>query len=166
MPHENAKVYFDGSHYIAIPQGEGKSPGKGGFNGNENDEMRTAFEKAYKGAKAKQRKEKVTEIVAELKPRFESEERAAEYVKAEMERIKRNLIVRRKRLTLATGITFAHLPMTIRSIPRTALRQSCGIVSKRCATVGTGSTSVYGSDLRTAIVYTFTGYSTSPKTQW
>ena len=93
MPHEKAKVYFDGSHYIAIPQNEGKNPGKGGYHGNENDEMRTAFERAYKGAKAKKQKERVTEIVAELKPQFDSEERAAEYVKAEMERIKRNLIV-------------------------------------------------------------------------
>ena len=99
MPYEKVKVYFDGSHYIGIPQSEGKSPGKGGYHGNENDEMRTAFEKAYKGAKAKKRKEKVTEIVAELKPQFENEEQAAEYVKAEMERIQRNLIVRRKRLT-------------------------------------------------------------------
>ena len=98
MPHEKAKVYFDGSHYIGIPQHEGKSPGKGGYHGNENDEMRTAFEKAYKGAKAKKRKERFTEIVAELKPQFESEEQAAEYVKAEMERIQRNLIVRRTRL--------------------------------------------------------------------
>ena len=99
MAHEKAKVYFDGSHYIAIPQGEGKPPNKGGYHRNDNDEMRTAFEKAYKDAKAKRRKEKVTEIVAELKPQFESEEQAAEYVRAEMERIKRNLIERRKRLT-------------------------------------------------------------------
>ena len=98
MPYEKAKIYFDGSHYIASPQNEGKSPWKGGFYGNENDEMRTAFEKAYKGAKAKRRKEKVTEIVAELKPQFENEGLAAEYVKAEMERIQRNLIVRRTRL--------------------------------------------------------------------
>ena len=99
MPYEKVKVYFDGSHYIGIPQNEGKSPGEGGYHGNENDEMRAAFEKAYKGAKAKRRKEKVTEIVAELKPQFENEEQATEYVKAEMERIQRNLIVRRTRLT-------------------------------------------------------------------
>ena len=66
MAHEKAKVYFDGSHYIAIPQNEGKNPGKGGYHSNENDEMRTAFEKAYEGAKAKKRKEKIAEIVAEL----------------------------------------------------------------------------------------------------
>ena len=99
MPYEKVKVYFDGSHYIGIPQSAGKSPGKGGYNGSKNDEMRVAFEKAYKGAKAKKRKERITEIVAELKPQFESEEQAAEYVRAEMERIKRNLIVRRTRLT-------------------------------------------------------------------
>ena len=45
MPYEKEKIYFDGSHYIAIPQNEGKSPGKGNYHGNENDEMRTAFEK-------------------------------------------------------------------------------------------------------------------------
>ena len=98
MAHEKAKVYFDGSHYIAIPQNEGKPPNKGGYHGNENDKMRTAFEKAYKGAKTKRRKEKITEIIAELRPQFENEGQAAEYVRAEMERIKRNLIERRKRL--------------------------------------------------------------------
>ena len=98
MAHEKAKIYFDGSHYIAIPRGEGKPPGKGSYREGD-DEMRTAFEKAYKGAKGKRRKEKITEIVAELKPQFESEELAAEYVRAEMERIHRNLIVRRTRLT-------------------------------------------------------------------
>ena len=98
MAHEKAKIYFDGSHYIAIPRGEGKPPGKGGYREGD-DEMRTAFEKAYKSAKAKKRKERFAEIVEELKPQFESEERAAEYVRAEMERIHRNLIVRRTRLT-------------------------------------------------------------------
>ena len=98
MAHEKAKVYYDGSHYIAIPRGVGKPPGKGGYHGDEYDEMRTAFEKAYKGAKSKRRKEKVTEIIAELRPQFENEERAVEYVRAEMERIQRNLIVRRTRL--------------------------------------------------------------------
>ena len=51
MPHEKAKVYFDGSHYIAIPQNEGKPPNKGGYHGNENDEMRTAFEKPTRAQK-------------------------------------------------------------------------------------------------------------------
>ena len=170
MPYEKVKVYFDGSHYIGIPQSEGKSPGKGGYHGNENDEMRTAFEKAYKGAKAKKRKEKVTEIVAELKPQFENEEQAAEYVKAEMERIQRNLIVRRKRLTrkinLGNWNYFARSPTTIRSIQKYHSKRKCGIVSRRCAIVGIGSTLAYGSDPRTLTDCISTGFSTFPKMLW
>ena len=100
MAHEKAKVYYDGSHYIAIPHSESPTARKSGGTSYsiENDEKKKAFENAYKGAKAKKRKEKFTEIVAELRPHFESEEKTAEFVTAELERIKRNLIVRRTRL--------------------------------------------------------------------
>ena len=100
MPHEKVKVYFDGSHYIAIPPSDmPTAKRKGAHYGDDNTDMRAAFEKAYKRSKARRRKEKVAEIMLELKPQFESEEQAAEYVKAEMERVQRNLIVRRMRLT-------------------------------------------------------------------
>ena len=100
IAHEKAKVYFDGSHYIAIPHTESPTAKKSGGTSYsiENDEKKKAFETAYKGTKAKKRKEKFTEIVAGLRPQFESKEKTAEFVTPEMERILRNLIVRRTRL--------------------------------------------------------------------
>ena len=99
MPFYETKVYFDGSHYIAIPYKANPSVKKSaGIKNTEIDEKKEAFEKAYKGTKAKGRKKKVKEIEAEMKPHFESEEKAVEYVKAQMERKQRNLIVRRSRL--------------------------------------------------------------------
>ena len=99
MPFYETKVYFDGSHYIAIPYKANPSVKKSaGIKDTEIDEKKEAFEKAYKGTKAKGRKKKIKEIEAEMKLHFESEEKAAEYVKAQMERKQRNLIVRRSRL--------------------------------------------------------------------
>ena len=99
MPFYETKVYFDGSHYIAIPYKANPSVKKSAvIKDTEIDEKKEAFEKAYKGTKAKGRKKKIKEIEAEMKPHFESEEKAAEYVKAQMERKQRNLIVRRSRL--------------------------------------------------------------------
>ena len=99
MAFEEAKVYFDGSHYIAIPRTSRPTAKKrGGTKDTETDEKKKAFEKAYKGTKAKSRKEKMTEIVAELNPHFEDEERASAFVAEQMERKQRNLIARRTRL--------------------------------------------------------------------
>ena len=99
MAFEEAKVYFDGSHYIAIPRTSRPTAKKrGGTKDTETDEKKKAFEKAYKGVKAKSRKEKMTEIVAELNPHFEDEERASAFVAEQMERKQRNLIARRTRL--------------------------------------------------------------------
>ena len=98
MAHENAKIYFDGSHYIAIPKTTRPTKKNKRFTDTDTQEKKKAFENVYKGAKTKKRKEKFTEIVAELRPHFESEEKTAEFVTAEMERIKRNLVVRRTRL--------------------------------------------------------------------
>ena len=99
MAYNEAKVYFDGSHYIAIPKTSRPIVKKsGGIKNTEFDGKKEAFEKAYKGTKAKGRKNKIKKIEAEMKQHFESEEKAAEYVKAQMERKQRNIIVRRSRL--------------------------------------------------------------------
>ncbi len=99
MAFQNAKVYFDGSHYIAIPYKTNLSAKKGGsFKDLEIDKKAEAFEKAYKGTKAKKRKEKFAEIVAEIAPLFENEETASAFVAENMERKNRNLIARRTRL--------------------------------------------------------------------
>lgn len=99
MAFQNAKVYFDGSHYIAIPYKANPTAKKGGsFKDLEIDKKAEAFEKAYKGVKAKKRKEKFAEIVAEVAPLFENEETASAFVAENMERKNRNLIARRTRL--------------------------------------------------------------------
>lgn len=100
MAYKEAKVYFDGSHYIAIPYKANPTVKKsGGVKDTENEEMRTAFEKAYKGTKAKSKKKRFKEIVAEMNPQFEDEETTAAYVAAQIERKTRNMIVRRTRLS-------------------------------------------------------------------
>ncbi len=99
MAFRAAKVYSDGSHYIAIPQDK-KQPQKkkNVIYSTKQEERKEEFEKAYKENKDKKRKEKVKNITEEMEEKFESKEMAAEYVKAQMERKMRNLTVRRMRL--------------------------------------------------------------------
>ena len=99
MAYGEAKVYFDGSHYIAIPK-TNRPPlkKKGGVPSEEEIEKKRAFEKAYKGTKARRKSEKAKEIAEETAEQFTSEEEATEFVIANMERKKRNMIVRRTRL--------------------------------------------------------------------
>ena len=100
MAYRNTKVYFDGSHYIAIPPRYRPQRRKRAvFKDNETEEKKTAFEQAYKSTKVKRKNEKITEIVEELKPHFENEEEATMFVGENIERKKRNLIARRTRLS-------------------------------------------------------------------
>ena len=63
MAYQGAKVYFDGSHYIAIPQKTQPTTTRGsGFKDAEFDEKKKAFGAAYKNTKAKRRKEKFDEL--------------------------------------------------------------------------------------------------------
>ena len=98
MAHENAKIYFDGSHYIAIPKTTRPTKKNKRFTDTDTQEKKKAFETAYKGTKAKRKREKVTEITAELTPHFENESEASAFVAEQMERVQRNLITRRMRL--------------------------------------------------------------------
>ena len=101
MAHEKAKVYYDGGHYIAIPHTESPTTKKSGGKryGYGTEEMKQIVETELKGIRSKKKQEsKATELVEALKTNFESEEKAAEFVTAEMERINRNYIVRLTRL--------------------------------------------------------------------
>ena len=101
MAHEKAKVYYDGGHYIAIPHTESPTTKKSGGKryGYGTEEMKQIVETELKGIRSKKKQEsKATELVEALKTNFESEEKAAEFVMAEMERINRNYIVRLTRL--------------------------------------------------------------------
>ena len=101
MAHEKAKVYYDGGHYIAIPHTESPTTKKSGGKryGYGTEEMKQIVETELKCIRSKKKQEsKATELVEALKTNFESEEKAAEFVTAEMERINRNYIVRLTRL--------------------------------------------------------------------
>ena len=99
MAFRGAKVYSDGSHYIAIPQNKKQNQKKKDvIYSPEQEEKKEEFEKVYKESIGKKRKEKTKTIINVMEEKFESKEKAAEYVKAQMERKMRNLIVRRMRL--------------------------------------------------------------------
>ena len=63
MAYYETKVYFDGSHYIAIPYKANSTAKKGGeMNELALDEKKEAFEKAYKEIRGKWKKKAFGEI--------------------------------------------------------------------------------------------------------
>lgn len=99
MSYKATKVYRDGYHYVAIPYKENPTAKKrGGVTDFEKDEKKKAFDTANKGIKSKSKKKRTKELITELRPHFETEEQTAEFVRAEMERIERNRMVRWLRL--------------------------------------------------------------------
>lgn len=117
MPYRSAKVYNDGSHYIAIPQTNNptkqkKRPTKTVCTGTElqtakNKTEKTAteiltpkerFEKIYRESNGKRKAEKIEILSQELRNNFETEEQTREFVQRNLERLERNKIVRKTRL--------------------------------------------------------------------
>lgn len=93
-----AKVYYDGSHWIAIPHTERPFKRKRRKRTTDKDktveQFERAFNKAPKGKKAK-KKEK---LLKEFAPLFKDEQQASEFVETQFERLNRNRIERYKRL--------------------------------------------------------------------
>lgn len=99
MAHRETKVYFDGSHYIAIPYKPNPSAKKNRrVTDSATEEKKKAFDTANQGIQTKGKKERTEELTADLRPHFETEDEAADFVKAELERKERNRMVRRLRL--------------------------------------------------------------------
>ena len=118
MPYKHAKIYSDGSHYLAIPQstnpiGKRKRPKtvcegkvKQAFNAKtENKKSATEtltpkerFEQIYRENNGKRKAEKIKNITEELKKDFKTEQQAKEFVERNIERLQRNKIVRKTRL--------------------------------------------------------------------
>lgn len=117
MPYISAKVYNDGSHYIAIPQTNNstkqkKNPTKTVCTGTElqtakNKTEKTVtelltpkerFEKIYRENNGKRKAEKIEILTKELKQDFKTEEQAREFIERNIERLQRNKIVRKTRL--------------------------------------------------------------------
>ena len=96
MSFHNAKVYFDGSHYIAIPHTKRKA-GKKKVDSIEEIKLKEKFDNAYEKTKGKKKKQKAQEIVKEVENLFEHKEMAETFVNINMERKVRNAIVRKMR---------------------------------------------------------------------
>ncbi len=99
-----AKVYYDGSHWIAIPHTE-KPHKRRRKRITTKDETVEQFEKAFnktpKGKKAK----KKAKLLKEFAPLFKTESEASEFVETQYERLNRNRIERYKRLKRKAYLT-------------------------------------------------------------
>ena len=116
MPYSQAKIYFDGSHYIAIPQTFNPYRRKKNTKINkqltqtltdktENKKSATEalppkerFERLYKESNGKKKTEKIKNITKEMEKEFKDKDEAKDFVLRNMERITRNKIVRKTRL--------------------------------------------------------------------
>lgn len=97
MSFGSAKVYFDGSHYIAIPremQSYHKPKNKG--KAKEVSPEKQIFEQSYQNNADKKRQEQREEIIKELEPYLK--EQTEEFVKENITRKIRNQITRKIRL--------------------------------------------------------------------
>lgn len=97
MFYPNTKVYFDGSHFIGIPQ-TSQPWKKKKQTSKTKDKLEVEFDNLYKENKELSKIEKKEIILNELKEEFESEEKAEEFIKQNFERKRRNESERRKRL--------------------------------------------------------------------
>ncbi len=113
MSFGNAKIYFDGSHYIAIPKElqtsrkpKLKRQSKKQVMQNKNDKVNITtaidvnelFEKLYKEKDNKKQQNLHELLLNELKPYIENEQIINDFIEKNLQRKQRNLIERKKRL--------------------------------------------------------------------
>lgn len=107
MPYKDTKIYFDGSHYIAIPpenflsgQRKRKKPKllKPKQDGNSPPTPKEKFETAYAESQALPKRERKKYIKEKLQREFKTTEQLKEFVASNMERKKINDIKREIRL--------------------------------------------------------------------
>ena len=107
MPYKNTKIYFDGSHYIAIPpenfpseQRKRKKPKlpKPKQDGTPPTTPKDKFETAYAESQALPKRERKKYIREKLQGEFKTAEQLKEFVASNMERKKINAIKREIRL--------------------------------------------------------------------
>lgn len=91
-----AKVYFDGSNWIAIPHTERLYPKRGKVKEQPSESVEK-FKQAFKKAKGKRQKRK-EKLLKEFAPLFESEQKASEFVEKQFNRLNRNRWERYKRM--------------------------------------------------------------------
>lgn len=97
------KVYYDGSHYIGIPQenyphGKGSKKQSAAIPTPEQSERKAKFETAYKESQSLSRKDRKKYIAEKLQSEFETAEQAKEYTAQNLERKRNNAAKRYTRL--------------------------------------------------------------------
>lgn len=95
-----AKIYFDGSHWIAIPHTEQpyKRRRRKPILTREENETVEQFEKAFKKTGKGKKTTKKEKLLKEFAPLFKSEKEATDFVEKQYERLNRNRIERYKRM--------------------------------------------------------------------
>ena len=92
-----AKIYYDGSHWIAIPHTERPYRQRRRRKQPEKSEELQQFEKAFIKSKGK-RKNRKAKLLREFTPMFKDEDEAANFVEQHFERLSRNRWERYKRM--------------------------------------------------------------------
>ncbi len=101
MPIIDAKIYNDGSHFIAIPPDNfksGKHKKQPPKKATTQDPQKQAFETAYKESQSLPKRERKKYIAEKLQGEFETAEQAKEYTEQNIERKKTNAAKRYTRL--------------------------------------------------------------------
>lgn len=97
--YKNAKVYSDGSHYVAILQKKNSRQMRSQFPSSpEAEQKKELFETAFQENKGKRRKEKLKNIVQDLSEAFSTKAETESYVRENMARKERNELLRKTRL--------------------------------------------------------------------
>ena len=101
MPYRASKIYYDGSHYIAVPKENfpsrkcGKAARK---SSTQTDSVKTKFEAAYAESQALPKRERKQYIAKRLQDDFATVEEANEYARRQTERKRNNACKRYTRL--------------------------------------------------------------------
>lgn len=97
--YQKAKVYNDGSHYIAIPEEKQDWKKRKSTSKKRTNEINKKIEEIYKSeSELKNKKQKVKYIIEKIDKEINDMEKSTEIVKSNIERLKRNEIVRKTRL--------------------------------------------------------------------
>lgn len=144
MPYQESKIYFDGSHYIAVPK-ENFPSRKGRKTAKKitkrTDTPKERFETAYKESQALPKRERKKYIAEKLQDFFAATEETAAFVASNIERKKTNAAKQRtwlmrkvylQKWNFFTTFTYSdekHTEETFKAKLRNTLKQ---IVSRKC----------------------------------
>ena len=101
MPYQASKIYYDGSHYIAVPKE--KFPSRKGRktarkSNSQTDSIKAKFETAYVESRFLPKREHRKYVTEKLQGDFPDDKQAEEYVKRQTERKRNNAYKRYTRL--------------------------------------------------------------------